>query len=65
MDLSKQQELDVDPKEIQNNNFTADLDQPGNITMFFIIEEEKRNHFRLFTRSCKSIVNVFYNFILF
>ena len=65
MDLSKQQELDVDPKEIQNINFTADLDQPGNITMFFIIEEEKRNHFRLFTRSCKSIVNVFYNLFCF
>ena len=41
-DLCKQQALDVDPKEIQQINFTANLDQPGNIIMFFIIEKQKK-----------------------
>ena len=36
--LSKQQELDVDPKAIQQINFIANLDRDGNTT-FFIIEE--------------------------
>ena len=41
-DLCKQQALDVDPKEIQQINFTANLDQPENIIMFFIIEKQKK-----------------------
>ena len=40
-DLSKQQALDRDPRAIQQNNFTANLDRAGNTTMFFIIEESK------------------------
>ena len=40
-DLSKQQELDADPKSIQNINFTGNLDRIGNTIMFFIIEEAK------------------------
>ena len=40
-DLSKQQALDVDPKGINQINFTANLDQDGNTTMFFLIEETK------------------------
>ena len=40
IDLSKQQALDADPRAIQQTNFTAHLDRIGNITMFFIIEEE-------------------------
>ena len=40
-DLSKQQALDGDPKSIQQINFTANLDGDRNMTMFFIIEEEK------------------------
>ena len=45
--LRKQQEFDADPKEIQQINFTGNLDQAGNITMFFIIEEAKEiiSHF--------------------
>ena len=39
--LSKQQALDVDPRAIQQVNFTANLDGAGNTTMFFIIEEAK------------------------
>ena len=41
IDLSKQQELDVDPKAIQEINFTGNLEQPAGATMFFIIEEAK------------------------
>ena len=41
IDLSKQQVLDADPRAIQQNNFTANLDRAGNATMFFIIEEAK------------------------
>ena len=40
-DLSKQQARDADPKAIQQNSFTANLDRDGNTTMFFTIEEEK------------------------
>ena len=41
IDLSKQKALDADPKAIQQINFTANLEQEGNTTMFFIIEEAK------------------------
>ena len=41
IDLSKQQVLDADPREIQQINFTANLDRAGNTTMFFFIEEAK------------------------
>ena len=41
MDLSKQQRLDADPKPIQQIDFTVNLEQGGNTTMLFIIEETK------------------------
>ena len=41
IDLSKQQVLDVDPRAIQQINFTANFDKAGNTTMFFVIEEAK------------------------
>ena len=37
IDLTKQQPLD--PRAIQQINFAANLERPGNTTMFFIIEE--------------------------
>ena len=39
--LNKQQAFDADPKAIQHINFTANLDQDGNATMFIIIEKAK------------------------
>ena len=39
--LSKQQALDADPKAIQQINFTGNLAQDGNTTIFFITEEAK------------------------
>ena len=41
VDLSKQQALDVDPKAIQQINFTATLDRNGNTRFYFILEETK------------------------
>ena len=41
IDLSRQNELDADPRAIQQINFTANLDRAGNTTIFFIIEEAK------------------------
>ena len=41
IDLSKKQVLDPDPRAIQQILFTGNLDQAGNTTMFFIIEEVK------------------------
>ena len=43
IDLSKQQALDVDPKAMQQINFSGNLTGEGNAntTVFFIIEEAK------------------------
>ena len=54
IDLSKQQELDADPKANQEINFTGNSDRDGNTAMFFIIEET-----RFFARNGKSIINLF------
>ena len=41
VDLGKEQALDVDPKAIQQINFTGILDPGGQTAMLFIIEEAK------------------------
>ena len=58
IDLSKQQALDADPTAIQQINFTANLDRAGNTKFYFILEEAKKNCFWIFTRNCKSLMNV-------
>ena len=45
IDLSKQLALDVDPRAIQQINFTVNIDRNGNTTMFFIIEKVKETVF--------------------
>ena len=45
VDLSRQNDLDADPRAIQQINFTANLDRAGNTTIFFIIEEAKETIF--------------------
>ena len=40
IDLSTQA-LDTDSKAIPQISFTANLDEPGNTTVFFMIEESK------------------------
>ena len=39
--LSKQQQLDADPKAIQQINFTGNVDRSEDSTICFIIEEAK------------------------
>ena len=41
VDLSKQQELDANPRVNRQINFTANLDRAGNTRIFFILEEAK------------------------
>ena len=45
IDLSRQNELDADPRAIQQINSTTNLDRAGNTTIFFIIEEAKETIF--------------------
>ena len=45
IDLSKQQALDSDPREIHQINFTANLEREGNTTMFFIIQQARETVF--------------------
>ena len=45
IDLSRQNELDEDPRAIKQINFTANLDRAGNTTIFFITEEAKETIF--------------------
>ena len=53
IDLSKLQALNVDPKAIQQINFTRNLSgNNNNRVTFFIIEEAKK-------RNCESIVTLF------
>ena len=41
VDLSKQQALNVDPRAIQQINFTANLDRAGNTRVYFILDEAR------------------------
>ena len=41
IDLNQQQVLDSDTREIQQINFTGNLSDNNNISMFYIIEEAK------------------------
>ena len=42
IDLSKQQELDADPKAIQQINFTENLDRAGQTTMLSSLKKQKK-----------------------
>ena len=56
IDLSKQQALYVDPKAIQQVNFTGNLDRGAGAIMFLITEKAKENRLRFFRRNCKIIL---------
>ena len=45
VDLIKQQAVGVDPKAIQQINFTANVNRGGNTRLYFILEEEKETEF--------------------
>ena len=42
VDLSKQPALDADPKEIQQINFTANLDRAGNTRIYLFLKKQKK-----------------------
>ena len=41
IDLSRQKTLDVDPRAIEQINFTANLDRADDARVYFILEESK------------------------
>ena len=53
VDLSRQNELDAEPRAFQQINFTANLNRAGNTTKFFIIEEAKKTIFELLQGTVK------------
>ena len=53
VDLSKQQALDVDPKAIQQINFTANLAIGGNTRIYFIHEKAKETVFEFLQGTVK------------
>ena len=57
IDLSKWQALDADLRAIKQINVTTNLDRVGNKNVFHYLRS-KGNCLRLFTRNCKSFVNV-------
>ena len=64
IDLSKQQALDVDPRAIQQINFTANLDRAGNTRVYFILEEAKGTILDFSQGTVKeSIVNILQNIL--
>ena len=64
IDLSKHQELDPDPKAIQQFNIPGNIAwyPIANTTIFFIIEEVKETVFNFFTGNSKSILILFFCF---
>ena len=41
-DLSNQKALDVDPKSVQQINFTGNINQRGQTTMFLLLKKQKK-----------------------
>ena len=58
--LSRQNELDADPRAIQQINFTANLDRAGYTTIFFIIVEAKETIFEFSQGTIKVLSMQFY-----
>ena len=64
IDLSKQHARNVDLKAMQQINFTGNLEQAWNTTVFLFIEEVKdylkTNYLRFFKRNSENTLNTFY-----
>ena len=56
INLGKQQELDADPKAIQQINFIGYLDRPSNTGMFSINEKAKQTTLDFSKRTVKSFL---------
>ena len=59
VDLSKQQALDVDPRAIQQINFTANLDRARNTRVYFILEEAKETILD-FSQGAVKVLEIYY-----
>ena len=63
IDLSRQNELDADPRAIQQNNFKANLDRARNTTIFLLLKKQKKlflNFHRVASKFCKySSIEIF------
>ena len=57
IDSSKQQACNADPKAIQQINFIGNQDQARNAAAFLVIEEAKRNYFRVFARTVTLLIS--------
>ena len=57
VDLSEQQALDADPREIQQINFTANLDRAGNTRI--ILEEAKETKLK-FSQGAVKVLQICY-----
>ena len=55
IDLSRQQDLDADPKTIQQINFTAKLGRVGNTRLCFIFQEAKETVFEFSQGTVKGL----------
>ena len=60
IDLSRQNELDWDPRAIQQINFTANLNRAGNTKILFITEEAKETIFEFSQGTVKVLWMQFY-----
>ena len=50
IDLSKQQVLDADPKEMQQINFTGNLEQDGDAQLFLLLLKKQEKPFYIFQK---------------
>ena len=62
MDLSKQQALNADLKAIQQISFTGNLEQNGNASIFFIIEEATETILD-FSKETRRIFKIYFAFV--
>ena len=62
IDLSKQQAVYADSKAIQQISFTANLDQEGKRTMFFIIEEVEETNL-YFSQGTVNVLRIYFTLI--
>ena len=60
IDLSKQEDLDADPRAFQQINFTANLDGDGNTRFYYILAEVKETVFEFSQGTVKVLWMQFY-----
>ena len=58
IELSKEQALDVDPRAMQQRNFTGNLEREARPKTFFYVRSCKWSYFTFFTRYCNGVVDL-------